>query len=226
MPWHARASLQTEPRAHGRRTSRNTGPRAAARPEPLAVPSTLGAPETGRALRGSPQSPRAFRRGSSNDLPRNGPRKLTGARTLQARNRVRFRREQPCNSANLFSASPHALLHVWSPKARLTRKEKTLSTVCCGMRARADRSGVCVCVCVCVCARARGARVCCVACRACTADTTHSDPSRRLSAHTRPTKHWVTRRSRFWHTPRTAPHGDRSFIYCQYFPRSGEACLR
>ena len=54
MPWHARASLQMEPRAHGRRTSRNTGPRAAARPEPLAVPSTLGAPETGRALRGSP----------------------------------------------------------------------------------------------------------------------------------------------------------------------------
>ena len=40
MPWHARASLQMEPRAHGRRTSRNTGPRAAARPEPLAVPST------------------------------------------------------------------------------------------------------------------------------------------------------------------------------------------
>ena len=54
MPWHARASPQMEPRAHGRRTSRNTGPRAAARPEPLAVPSTLGAPETGRALRGSP----------------------------------------------------------------------------------------------------------------------------------------------------------------------------
>ena len=45
---------QWEPGARGRRDFRNTGPRAAARPEPLAVPSTLGAPETGRALRGSP----------------------------------------------------------------------------------------------------------------------------------------------------------------------------
>ena len=32
--------LQLEPAAHGRRDFRNTGPRAAARPEPLAVPST------------------------------------------------------------------------------------------------------------------------------------------------------------------------------------------
>ena len=60
-----------------------------------------------------------------------------------------------------------------------TEKEAE-STVCCGMRARADPRAVCVCVrarararararvcvlCVCVC-------VCCVACRACTANTT------------------------------------------------------
>jgi hypothetical protein len=159
MPWHARASLHMEPSAHGRRTSRNTGPRAAARPEPLAVPSTLAAPETGRALRGSPPSPRAFRRGSSNDLPRNGPRKLTRARTLQACNRVRFRREQPCNSATLCSAAPHALLHVWSPKARpckiwQKKKKGPPSAAACAHVPTGARRGVCVC-----------ARVCCVACR-------------------------------------------------------------
>ena len=43
MPWHARAPLQLNHwnrGARGRRDFRNTGPRAAARPEPLAVPST------------------------------------------------------------------------------------------------------------------------------------------------------------------------------------------
>ena len=42
MPWHARARLQffNWNQRHGRRNFRNTGPRAAARPEPLAVPST------------------------------------------------------------------------------------------------------------------------------------------------------------------------------------------
>ena len=45
----------------------------------------------------------------------------------------------------------------------LAKKKKKGSTVCRGMRARADRSAA-GCVCVCVRARAR-ARVCCVACR-------------------------------------------------------------
>ena len=55
MRWHARARLQSklELGTRGRRDFRNTGPRAAARPEPLAVPSThWRAGGSGRALGG------------------------------------------------------------------------------------------------------------------------------------------------------------------------------
>lgn len=129
---NSRETAHTIPKCLGTRAHRprwNHAHTAAARPETQGhalprAPSLLLSPRHwARRKPAAPSvahrpSPRAFRRGSSNDLPRNGPRKLTGARTLQACNRVRFRREQPCNSATPCSASSHALLHAWSPKAR------------------------------------------------------------------------------------------------------------
>ena len=132
----AAAHPETQGHALPRAPSLLLSPRHLARRKP-AAPSVAPRP-----------SPRASRRGSSNDLPRNGPRKLTGARTLQACNKVRFRGEQPPNSESLCSASPHALLHVWSPKWRPRKKKQ--SPPCAAGCAHVRTRERCVCVCVCV----------------------------------------------------------------------------
>ena len=106
--------LQLEPAAHGRRDFRNTGPRAAARPEPLAVPSTHwarrrpAAPAVGPRRR-SRLAARALDRFATN-MPAQTP---SGARVAAL---------QPDRAARLKTAPPciafcHALLHAWSPRS-------------------------------------------------------------------------------------------------------------
>ena len=122
MHRHARARLQSfqlEPAAHGRRDFRNTGPRAAARPEPLAVPSTHwarrrpAAPAVGPRRR-SRLSARALDRFATN-MPAQTP---SGARVaaLQQARAARLETAPP------LSAFSHVLLHVWSPRCALRKR--------------------------------------------------------------------------------------------------------
>ena len=111
--------LQLEPAAHGRRDFRNTGPRAAARPEPLAVPSTHwarrrpAAPAVGPRRR-SRLSARALDRFATN-MPAQTP---SGARVaaLQQARAARLETAPP------LSAFSHVLLHVWSPRCALRKR--------------------------------------------------------------------------------------------------------
>ena len=111
--------LQLEPAAHGRRDFRNTGPRAAARPEPLAVPSTHwarrrpAAPAVGPRRR-SRLAARALDRFATN-MPAQTP---SGARVaaLQQARAARLETAPP------LSAFSHVLLHVWSPRCALRKR--------------------------------------------------------------------------------------------------------
>ena len=132
MPWHARAPLQLNHwnrGARGRRDFRNTGPRAAARPEPLAVPRHIGAPEAGRARCGSPPShaplgararPICHEYAGADSLGRARCSPATGAAGIAP------------HSAAPVSAVSHALLHAWSTKGRPHRKKRPARPDCAG----------------------------------------------------------------------------------------------
>ena len=136
--------IQLEPGAHGRRDFRNTGPRAAARPEPLAVPSTCWRAGGRPRPLWVPAVARALRRARSTGLPRICQRRLPRARALQPCNR---RGARACNSAVPISAFLLMLLHAWSTKCRPREKSGPPARLR-GRRARADRRAVCVRVCV------------------------------------------------------------------------------
>ena len=134
MPWHARAPLQLNNfnwnrGARGRRDFRNTGPRAAARPEPLAVPRHIGAPEAGRARCGSPPSlaplgararPICHEYAGADSLGRARCSPATGSAHIAFR------------SAAPVGAFSHALLHAWSTKGRPHRKKRPARPDCAG----------------------------------------------------------------------------------------------
>ena len=127
MPWHARAPLQLNKwnrGARGRRDFRNTGPRAAARPEPLAVPRHIGAPEAGRARCGSPPSlaPLGARaRPVCHEYA--GADSLGRARCSPATGSDRIASQRRCPKI----AFCHALLHAWSPRCALSRLQPAAS---------------------------------------------------------------------------------------------------
>ena len=111
--------LQLEPAAHGRRDFRNTGPRAAARPEPLSVPSTHRA-------RRRPAAPAVDPRRRSRLAARALDRVATKM-PAQTPSGARVAALQQARAARLETAPPlsafsHVLLHVWSPRCALRKR--------------------------------------------------------------------------------------------------------
>ena len=142
MPWHARAPLQLNNfnwnrGARGRRDFRNTGPRAAARPEPLAVPRHIGAPEAGRARCGSPPSlaPLGARaRPICHEYA--GADSLGRARCSPATGACRHRAPQRRPSQRGLTRAAACLEHQGPPTSKKAARPPGLR----GRRARADRT--------------------------------------------------------------------------------------